>query len=62
MKKKILTKGKNPMFLGVCDGLAEYFDVDPTVIRLGTVLFSLFYGTGIIMYLAGAVLMPPADE
>ena len=49
------------MFLGVCDGLAEYFDVDPTVIRLGTVLFSLFYGAGIIMYLAGAILMPDAE-
>lgn len=62
MKKKILTKGKNPMFLGVCDGLGEYLNIDPTIIRLGTVLFSLFYGVGIIMYLAGAILMPPADE
>lgn len=62
MEKKILKKGNNPRIFGVCDGIAEYFNVDPTVIRLGTVLFSLFYGAGIIMYLAGAVLMPPADE
>jgi phage shock protein C len=61
MEKKILKRGNNPIIFGVCDGIAEYFNVDPTVIRLGTVLFSLFYGAGIIMYLAGAILMPDAE-
>jgi phage shock protein C len=62
MEKKILKKGKNPRLCGVCDGIGNYLNIDTTIIRLGLVFFSLFYGIGIIMYLAGAILMPPADE
>lgn len=61
MKKKILTKGKNPMFLGVCDGLADYLDIDVTTIRIATVLLSIFSGFGLVAYIVGAILMPDAE-
>lgn len=43
---------------GVCAGIAEYLEIDPTAVRLVTVLLSLFTGFGIIAYIAGALLMP----
>lgn len=61
MEKKILTKGKNPMFLGVCDGLADYSGMDVTAIRIATVLLSVFSGFGLIAYIVGAILMPNAE-
>ena len=56
MAKK-LTKGEKKLF-GVCSGLANYFDVDPTVIRLLFVVAVLGFGTGIVIYLIMAVIMP----
>lgn len=62
MKKKILTKGKNPMFLGVCDGLANYLDTDVTAIRILTIITTFFTGIGLIAYISGAFLMPNEEE
>ena len=61
MEKKILTTGKNPMFLGVCDGLADYLGTDVTAIRIATVLLSVFSGFGLVAYIVGAILMPNAE-
>ncbi|MGE5141405.1 MAG: PspC domain-containing protein [Rudaea sp.] len=44
---------------GVCGGLAAYFDVDPTVIRLVFLLAALLGGHGILVYLALWIIMPP---
>ncbi|GAG12223.1 unnamed protein product, partial [marine sediment metagenome] len=41
MKKKLYRSEKDSMIAGVCGGIAEYFDVDPTLIRLLTVIFVL---------------------
>lgn len=43
---------------GVCGGIAEYLDVDSTLIRLAWVLFTLLGGSGIILYIIAAILMP----
>ncbi len=43
---------------GVCGGLAEYFNVDPTVVRLAWVIFTLTYGTGLIAYIICALVIP----
>lgn len=43
---------------GVCGGLAKYFDVDSTFVRLGTVFLSCVWGMGIILYIAAAIIMP----
>ena len=49
------------MFLGVCDGLADYLGTDVTAIRIATVLLSVFSGFGLIAYVVGAILMPNAE-
>jgi len=57
MAKK-LVKGSDQWILGVCSGIADYFDLDPTIIRVVFVLFALFIGSGILAYLILALLMP----
>lgn len=58
MEQKRLFKSKtNRVFCGVCGGLGEYFNIDPTIIRLLFVLFGCTT-TGIIVYLIAAVVIP----
>ncbi len=49
---------KEGKLLGVCEGLGEYLDVDPTVVRLAFVLLFFFAGGGILLYLILALIMP----
>lgn len=55
MKK--LYKSNNRMLCGVCAGLAEYLGVDPTIVRLIWAALALT-GTGILMYIVAALIMP----
>ena len=57
MKKLYKSKG-NRYIAGVCGGIAEYFNVDPTVVRVLWVIFSLMGGTGILAYIAAALIIP----
>ena len=59
---KRLTKSNNRMLLGVCAGIAEYFDIDPNVVRFLWVMFCLLGGSGILGYIIAAVIMPSAYE
>jgi len=54
---KRLVKGEKKLF-GVCSGLANYFDVDPTIIRVLFVFSVLMFGTGLLLYIILAVVMP----
>lgn len=55
---KRLTKNRNNrMLCGVCSGVGEYLNIDPTVVRLLFVLFA-FMGGGILAYLIMAIVMP----
>jgi phage shock protein C len=54
---KKLVKGEKKLF-GVCSGLAEYFEIDPTVIRLLFLCALLIFGTGLLLYLILAIVMP----
>ena len=56
MKK--LTKSEDRKLCGVCGGIAEYFDIDPTVIRLLLIISVLFAGSGILVYIIAAIIMP----
>lgn len=49
---------------GVCGGLGEFFDIDPTFIRLGWVIFCLLGGSGILAYIIAALIIPdePVDH
>jgi len=55
--QKRLTKGSDKMLAGVCSGIAEYFDVDPTLVRILFVLFGLA-GAGILFYIIMAIIVP----
>jgi len=57
MAKKLI-KGSDKWIFGVCSGLANYFDLDPTIVRVLFVLFALFVGSGILAYLVLAIIMP----
>ena len=56
--KKLKRSLTNKKIFGVCGGLGEYFDVDPTIIRLLAVLSVLCLGGGVIAYLIAAIVMP----
>ena len=55
---KRLYKGNDRKIFGVCSGLAEYFDMDPTIVRLIFLVGFLVFGTGLILYIVLAILMP----
>ena len=64
MNGKKLCKGHEKMLSGVCSGLAEYFDIDVTLVRVGYALLTAFFAgvPGIIAYIILAVIMPdPTD-
>ena len=56
--KKLYRNTENKMLAGVCSGIADYFDIDPTLVRLGWVLFSLLGGSGILAYIICALVIP----
>jgi phage shock protein C len=65
MATKLLTKSKNDRKVtGVCGGLAEYFDVDTTLIRLAVLLIVAISGVfpGVIAYIIAAIIMPEAGK
>lgn len=63
MEKKLYKIEEGKKLDGVCGGLAEYFNVDPTLIRLGWALLTLCTaGTGIIAYLVAAIIIPKKSE
>jgi phage shock protein C len=58
MTKKLYKDKKNAVIGGVCAGLAEYFNFDVTIVRLGMVLLGLMWGTGIVLYIVAMIIMP----
>ncbi|MBD0404190.1 MULTISPECIES: PspC domain-containing protein [unclassified Flammeovirga] len=62
MSKKLVKSTSNSVFAGVCGGLGKYFNIDPTVIRIGFVA-SMFFGLGSpgLVYLVMAFIMPKDD-
>ncbi len=63
-KKKRLYRldGGDAKLFGVCGGIAEYFDVDPTIIRVIWAILIFAYGTGLLAYLVCALCMPKKSE
>lgn len=62
MSYKRLTKSRDKKIFGVCGGVAEYFDMDPTVVRIIWLLAVLCAGTGVLAYLIAALIMPDPDK
>lgn len=60
--KRLYKVEHNKMLSGVCGGVAEYFNVDPTLIRLLWALIVLFGGTGLILYIIAAIIIPNKSD
>lgn len=59
--KKLFRSSTDRKICGVCGGIAEYFNIDSTLVRLGVVLLScLALGTGVLAYIIAAIVMPEA--
>jgi phage shock protein C len=58
MTKRLQRSRTERMIAGVCGGVAEYFDVDPTLVRLIWVAITVMAGAGILLYLIMWVVMP----
>lgn len=62
MKKKLYKSQTDKKLCGVCGGVAEYFELDSTIVRLAWVAFTLLGGSGILAYIIAALVMPNAEK
>jgi phage shock protein PspC (stress-responsive transcriptional regulator) len=62
MEKKLYRSRKNSMIAGVCGGLGEYLNVDPTIMRLVAVLLVFANGIGLIAYIIAWIIIPRNPE
>lgn len=58
MEKRLYRVNEGKIIAGVCGGVAEYFNIDPTVVRLAWAVVSCFAGAGIVAYIAAALIIP----
>ena len=58
MGKRLYKSSTNRVICGVCGGIGEYFNIDPTIIRL--ICIALFFGagSGLLAYIVAAIIMP----
>lgn len=59
-EKRLYRSNTNRVLFGVCGGIAEYANIDPTIVRLLLVLFGFAGGSGILAYLVAAIIIPEA--
>ena len=62
MDRKLYRAEEGKMIAGVCAGLAEYFAIDPTLVRLAWVLFCALGGSGVLAYIVAALIIPRNPE
>ena len=60
--KKLYKSSTDKKIAGVCGGIAEYFGIDPTLVRLAWVLFCAMGGSGFVAYIVAAIIIPRAPE
>lgn len=56
--KRLYKSTSNRMICGVCGGIGEYFNLDPSLIRLASVLIACAFGSGLLAYIVLAVILP----
>ena len=59
-QKRLYKSASNRMIFGVCGGIGEYFNIDPTIVRLVAVVFGCMGGAGLLAYIIAAVVIPEA--
>ncbi|AWK49631.1 PspC domain-containing protein [Clostridium beijerinckii] len=58
MEKKLYLSSKDKKLAGVCGGFAKYFGIDSTLVRIGYIALILCGGTGILLYIICALVIP----
>ena len=58
MEKKLYKSSTDKKIAGVCGGIAQYFGIDSTLVRLALVLFCLMGGAGVMFYIIAAIVVP----
>ena len=58
MRKRLYRVEQGKMLCGVCGGIAEYFVLDPSLVRLGWIVFCALGGSGVLGYIIAALVMP----
>ncbi|MBQ0002105.1 MAG: PspC domain-containing protein [Treponema sp.] len=64
MEKKLVKSSRNKVITGTCGGVGEYFNVDPTIIRLVFCVAFFIWGTGLMVYILAVLIIPnaPVDD
>lgn len=62
MKKQLMRSGRDKKIAGVCAGVANYFDIDPTIVRVIWGVLAFFYGAGIVAYIILWIIAPVSTE
>ena len=62
MEKRLYKSNTNVMLTGVCGGIAEYFNWDPTWVRIGTAFLAMTFGSGLLLYIIAAIVMPKKPD
>lgn len=57
-KKRLYKSRKNKMIDGVCGGIAEYFNIDPTIVRILAVIIGCIKGAGLLIYILACIIIP----
>lgn len=61
MEKRLYRSETNKVFSGVCGGIGEYFEVDPVLVRVVTVILALSTGVAFIAYIAAWIIVPQRE-
>ena len=62
MEKRLCLSTTDKKLAGVCGGVAKYFGLDPTLVRLAYAVLVIFGGTGILLYIICALVIPREDQ
>ncbi len=62
MEKKLRKSKTDKKLCGVCGGIAQYLGLDSTIVRLIAVLLAVFCGSGLLVYIIAALVMPEGIE
>ena len=60
--KRLYRSESSRMLCGVCAGIADYFNLDPTLIRLAWALFCILGGSGVLADILAAIIIPPESR
>lgn len=60
-RKRLYKSRNNKMICGVCAGIVDYFNIDPSIVRVLWAVLALAAGTGVLAYIACAIILPEGD-